>query len=297
MKKFMSEIALMVLLISGTDTFAQYQSYFGEEQTSWKLKNTFITPETGSIDSLAYVSDTLYLGHTYKRYGLWSYVVSADLDPNSIWYQGGDYFIADIQVWLRESSGADSLFMVLQYGNNLAPDPPELICVMGLDLGDNFMGMPVINVDTDAAGRKVIDIDMGFYTERFVEGVGPLGFFSPNDWSEIICQVKDDEVNYLTDDEIYAPFCLGNPLSASALTASIPVLSAFPNPFDGQLNLEHSLAGEGTYTLYDLLGRVVMQGWLTPKSLRLSTAHLPKGIYLLKADAGQWQAVLKLVKS
>jgi hypothetical protein len=294
--KFNYIYALLLACVYSGTAQAQFESYFGESQTSWKLANTFVTPETGSIDSLAYTGDTLYEGKLYKRFELWSYVVPYNLEPGSIWYQGGEYFDSSMRVLMRESSGADSLFRVSYYDDGFPPEAEQLISVMGLELGDNFMGMPVLSITTDDEGRKVIDVDTGFYTQRLVEGLGPLVFFQESTWSAVLCQLKDEELNYLTDDEDYAPFCLGNPLSSAPASLDDLGWRAFPNPFAEALHiaLPHSMSG--SYTLYDVLGKVHLAGSLDAQSVALSTQHLPKGMYLLHVRQGQQAAVRKLVK-
>ena len=274
---------------------AQYTSYFGESHTTWKLSNTFVTPETGSIDSLGYTGDTLVAGHTYKRYTLWSYVVPYDFEPGSVWYQGDEYFDEGMRVLLRESS--DSLFMAIYFDDGFPAEPEQVVCAMGLEQGDTFQGMPVIATSTDAEGRKVIDIDMGFFTQRFVEGVGPLVFFQNNDWSAMVCQFKDDELNYLTTNETLEPFCQGNPLSTTHGAMSKASARAYPNPCPGTLHLELPDVGYRAYTLYDALGKAVGEGSIHGR-LRYTVAmdHLPKGMYYLKLLHPEGAEVLKVVK-
>ncbi|MBU1636577.1 T9SS type A sorting domain-containing protein [bacterium] len=77
---------------------------------------------------------------------------------------------------------------------------------------------------------------------------------------------------------------------------------AYPNPFNSITTLTLSLPGisEVEVNLYDVMGRYVrsvVQERMTAgeNALRVDAAGLPSGIYFVKATAGEYKAVKKVV--
>ena len=272
-----------------TAGFGQYQSFFGEETTRWNLKNSIFTEEGGSIDSLAYLGDTLFAENSYRRYARWSYAASFDPEeepPPSMIFE-----LSNEEFWLRESADA-SLFYI---GTYTAGGDPEitLSCNMDLEEGQTFQGISVTEVYTDSEGRKVVSLQGGAI--EFIEGVGPVPFIIDNALSGIICQTKDDELNYLTPEEEYTAFCPIDTLSVNVTDIERTDFELFPNPATVNTTIQSRIAAPGTYTLYDLLGNVVLRGNALADRTELSVAHLPKGMYLLRYEAEEESAVKKLV--
>lgn len=76
---------------------------------------------------------------------------------------------------------------------------------------------------------------------------------------------------------------------------SYPSISLFPNPARHTVTLEMQHVYNGTYTLHDLTGRVVVQGRTSGVRTEIPLGHLPKGMYLLRCEAGGEVASGKLV--
>jgi len=269
--------------------FGQYQSFFGTESTRWNLKNSIFTEEGGSIDSLAYIGDTLYADNVYSRYERWSY--AASFDPDEEPPVDTEFESSENEFWLRESTDA-SMFYIGTFETGGTPEI-HLACNMDLETGQSFQGISVTSVSTDAEGRKVVSLQDGAI--EFVEGVGPIPFLIDNALSGIICQVKDDEISYLTPEEEYTSFCRNEPLTVDVDNTSQAEFRIYPNPAAANVVIETRGAASGAYTLHDLLGTAVLRGNINGNRTELSVTHLPKGMYLLRLETGGVSAVKKLV--
>ncbi len=96
------------------------------------------------------------------------------------------------------------------------------------------------------------------------------------------------------------------PWMTVALTEPLPQIyalkSAYPNPFNPQTTIRYDLPQAGSVKLqvYDLLGKKVadLVGGLVPAGSHQvvwQTRDLPSGLYVLRMQAGEFQAVQKLV--
>lgn len=75
---------------------------------------------------------------------------------------------------------------------------------------------------------------------------------------------------------------------------SIEGLSFYPNPVsNGKLYITSKLALDKEITIYDVLGKVVLQTTITSKELNVSS--LTAGIYMIKIKEGEATATRKLV--
>lgn len=272
-----------------TAGFGQYQSFFGTESTRWNLKNSIFTEEGGSIDSLAYLGDTLFAEDSYRRYARWSY--AASFDPEEEAPTSTIFELSDEEFWLRESADA-SLFYVGTYTAGADPEI-SLSCNMDLQEGQTFEGISVTEVYTDSEGRKVVSLQGGAI--EFIEGVGPVPFIIDNALSGIICQTKDGTLSYLTPEEEYTVFCPIDTLSVNVDNASFAEFRIYPNPATVSVMIETPDDTSGAYTLYDLLGTVVLRGNTFSDRTELSVSHLSKGLYLLRYEAAGESTVKKLV--
>lgn len=73
--------------------------------------------------------------------------------------------------------------------------------------------------------------------------------------------------------------------------------SLYPNPAADAVTLKSiSIQEEGSYTLYDISGRAVLQGAIRGFETRILTRHLPAGVYLLRAESAHGNTVIKLMK-
>lgn len=84
---------------------------------------------------------------------------------------------------------------------------------------------------------------------------------------------------------------------STANSTSESGLRAFPNPVRDVLTIVRSgLQANDAYTLFEISGRVVMQGILSGPQAQVSVGHLPAGIYLLRVDGREEVSTLKIVK-
>jgi hypothetical protein len=72
-------------------------------------------------------------------------------------------------------------------------------------------------------------------------------------------------------------------------------LRLYPNPAKDRVTLESHSLTTGRYSIYDLIGKVVMQGNTSGSRTEISVSHLPKGLYLVRFEVDAAAAVQKLV--
>jgi PKD repeat protein len=87
-----------------------------------------------------------------------------------------------------------------------------------------------------------------------------------------------------------------------AAAASLMILRAYPNPFEELLHvyLELKDPKQITISLYNVLGEMVIYrnvGWASFSESRFTTRHLAAGIYFLKAEAGEYVMVKRIMKN
>jgi hypothetical protein len=87
-----------------------------------------------------------------------------------------------------------------------------------------------------------------------------------------------------------------------AAAASPMILRAYPNPFEELLHvyLELKDPKQITISLYNVLGEMVIYrnvGWASFSESRFTTRHLAAGIYFLKAEAGEYVMVKRIMKN
>jgi hypothetical protein len=69
-------------------------------------------------------------------------------------------------------------------------------------------------------------------------------------------------------------------------------LTLYPNPNDGVFTIQSIKAS--TYEVYDLLGKLVMEGTLQKGKNQITMPNCPSGLYVLKLK--QYNSTFKLVK-
>jgi len=72
-------------------------------------------------------------------------------------------------------------------------------------------------------------------------------------------------------------------------------LRLYPNPARDAVTLESQSHSAGRYTVFDLMGKAVMQANTQGIRTEISVGHLPKGMYLIRYEAEGEAAVKKLV--
>jgi hypothetical protein len=73
--------------------------------------------------------------------------------------------------------------------------------------------------------------------------------------------------------------------------------NVYPNPTNGQLTItNYGLQDEDDYTIYNVMGQVMMQGKLTGEISIINIESLPSGIYYLKISSEKNKAI-KIIKN
>lgn len=262
-----------------TSSFAQYQSYFGENTTSWKTQNLFFTFESGSLDSIAYWNEMSQNGVTYKLFKIYS--VEASFDGLTIL---GNGFIEDGSIlWLRESD--DHALLYMNFGiEDTTFGQDQVVSNMNLELGDSFGSLDVASIETDSEGRKVITLSNAFETNTMREGVGADYFVGASSFQSILCQTKDGATTYTINDVNLSPYCSGIIMSNSDRHPDIRSAVIYPNPARGSLQIELETAQTLNYAIRNTLGMEVQNGQLQTAKSNIDLSNLPGGIYFLQVD-------------
>ncbi|MBN8643028.1 MAG: T9SS type A sorting domain-containing protein [Flavobacteriales bacterium] len=82
--------------------------------------------------------------------------------------------------------------------------------------------------------------------------------------------------------------------SAGKTQESIVDLSVYPNPVsNGKIYITSKSSADKLVTIFDVLGKKVLQTQLTSKELNVST--LSPGVYIIKVEEGDASATRKLI--
>ncbi|MEZ4775012.1 MAG: T9SS type A sorting domain-containing protein [Bacteroidia bacterium] len=135
--------------------------------------------------------------------------------------------------------------------------------------------------------------------------VGVPSRFGGCDGSPLPPPVSATEIqSFCENGNLYKPYILPNKLAASNLLENPIPLTAFPNPFTGEITLRFELlqTTEVSITLYDLLGRPVMPIRKSepmkagPQELTVDMGFLAAGVYIVVMDADGQRRTVRIVK-
>jgi hypothetical protein len=99
-----------------------------------------------------------------------------------------------------------------------------------------------------------------------------------------------------TDNDAYNFICICEGVS-SVEESNAFGLTIFPNPSQNEITLTSDIAGNGTVSIVDMTGRVVLQSKMViTASQRLNIQDLTNGIYSLVVTVDQKQSVVSFVK-
>ncbi|MFN3529681.1 MAG: CotH kinase family protein [Bacteroidia bacterium] len=123
--------------------------------------------------------------------------------------------------------------------------------------------------------------EIGFYK---VEN----GLFNLLDSISFGPQQTDHSMGRLPDggnDWVY--FTTPTPLASNGNASSLVekhtnLAKVYPNPFQTHIQVQHQLSGTAKYELYDVHGKLLLEGALTEKTQSIQVHQLPTGIYLLR---------------
>lgn len=229
----------------------EYESFFGEETTSYKV----VQLSGGDrVDSLSYVADALFEGHVYKIFDRW-YTSNSPIDP----LYGAWAFHSD-QIWLRESEDHSKLYMGYKFG--FIPEVfffDESEADLNMEIGDSLNYKVVESIYYNDDGKKVIEFNNGL---KFIEGVGANVFTHSLGWyAQILCKFKDDEQVWNSVGTFHVEsFCEMIITSLPEKKKEISKISFSPNPASRLVHIninEPFLSGDLTLEIYDITGRLV----------------------------------------
>ena len=102
--------------------------------------------------------------------------------------------------------------------------------------------------------------------------------------------VEDSNTTYCRD-------CIDEPiLTAFDLEPDNLVISAFPNPFEDQLNIGFSNLDFKTIVIYDFVGRIVFEKVIKANSINISTSTYAPGIYTIQIQSANVIERIKVLK-
>ncbi len=251
-------LTFLVVLFS-TSTVAQYQSLFGTQTTSWNIKTSQLYGDV--LDSLWYDKDTLIQGEKYYivTNGFTDILFSEDTTMGTAWY-------------LKVNAINDTLI--------------EKIYDLSLSVGDTFNGKIVDSIYF-VDGKKHIRLNWqpnGMEGEKWVliEGVGTnIGFFFNSINPVLLCQRKNDTINFMNTHPIYGGQCNLNGVSVRDMSGETTI-ELRPNPAGDEVYLLN-LKKTTVYFIYDLNGRIVKKGNVGIDG-RIALENIQPGTYFLSVD-------------
>jgi len=104
---------------------------------------------------------------------------------------------------------------------------------------------------------------------------------------------------YYYIDDLYLGHCDSLPDTSTSIIEKklTHKLKLYPNPVGEQFYVEYSGQAQLQFQLYNLMGQKVEAAARQEGSrYRFSTAHLPKGVYLLRVNDGVRDEIFKLIK-
>jgi hypothetical protein len=73
-------------------------------------------------------------------------------------------------------------------------------------------------------------------------------------------------------------------------------LKVYPNPSNGQLNVELNNSADKTVQIVDVTGRIVLAGQSTEATLKFNLSTLANGVYYVKVKSQDDIQVIKIIK-
>ncbi|WP_306640532.1 T9SS type A sorting domain-containing protein [Sanyastnella coralliicola] len=104
-------------------------------------------------------------------------------------------------------------------------------------------------------------------------------------WNEImVLDERVDAVNQFFDAQNFNCEWLQNPLNVESAEITVMEVSLYPNPTSGQLTIASAEAVNSSFIMYDLSGRVVLQGQLQNGRATFDASAYEQGVYLVRVD-------------
>jgi len=294
MKKVFLIICLLCFLSLGS--MAQYQSLFGNLQTSWNVLN-----ENGSIyttDSLVIGSDTTINTNTYKKVLFYHLRHDENLLP-----------VLEGTAFIREETATGRAWIL--YDNSVAE---QLVMNLSLNVSELFM-VGNINYPVDSVyvkdGRKHVRVQYGYPilldypvsagALTFIEGIGTTygftydyenggsgGFPANHGYPFLLCSWKDNAHIYTHENQ--NPF-FGDCYKEDTIVgirnnndSETEGITVFPNPAENNIVIESGDKGIEKITLFNYLGKKVEEVDCAShlKKNVLDVSKFPEGIYIIR---------------
>lgn len=279
MKKLKYIIPLFTLIVLSTTLSAQYQSIFGNQQTSWYMHSWGITPEFIECmpDSswVVYGQDTTIQGKVFKP------LLRRDFNQQNT-YSGG---------YVSEDTTSGKVWYTT--GGTI-----HEIMDMSLSVNDTFYfdygSLGTVSTTVDSVyylnARKIIELDYkeGITSNNgskqvkytMIEGVGVnvrAVFFDQGN-SILIKHYKDSSVNYLAPSD--SVFYCDTLTSLAERKNKVAAFEVFPNPVRETANILLKELNAEKLELIDLSGRLVKSFSVKEKALNFS--DVSNGVYFIR---------------
>lgn len=280
---------LLISLLVSTNTLCQeYQSVFGIEITRWQYP--FCNLDQSDLIERVSNESTTIDNVSYQKVGTPNEgTINYSLVPNS----GNALVREDTQngrVWYTGVIETIQGFDTVEF----------LIMDLSLQEGDDFIVHEMFG-DQDVAVIDSIYYLSGLkhvrttyqhwandYPLIFIEGVGTnygLGYMHDqyNMCSCLISLNKDAEITYIND------AC--NPASVSLEDPTENELLLAPNPASNKISLSN-LSSNGKYTIIDILGTIVKEGYCHKNNSNIDISDLKNNIYFIEIEG----SIMKFIK-
>jgi hypothetical protein len=296
MKKMKLLFSVLVLCALSNISHAQYQSMFGENQTSWNILHEQLFGDY--VDSLSVIADTTINDSIWKKL---SYYTTFNTQPEQM----------NVFGYVKEdtTSGKAWYFSTADFTKRLIMD-------LSLTLTDSFQlinigGSAYYQVDSIyyVSTKKYIRLNFPlFYSanqEKFtmIEGTGTnIGIrYTESAWPGLnpylLCQQKDFLPEYLN----VSPDWMG----ACSITTSNPneitdfKFSFYPNPAQNEIRIE---SDEGLHSfnveILDLTGKILLNILSYEKNKRsIDVSQLNEGMYILRIFSNEFRFNKPFIKT
>lgn len=300
--KFLCRLLLLIACCTtANQAFSQYQSFFGEEKTTYHIYS-WMTCYMGNDELYSIGGCSLTFPYTIFK-------------EDTLVLNDATYYISQCfgdRLLIREDTVSGKLFRYIEELNR-----EFLICDMSLSVGDTFT-LPIfvdengnapndfyyheegkkIIVDsiTYMNGKKVIHLsrtgnfsysifEYGYF--NFIEGIGPVygpfGYIKVSLESNLgllLCVDKDDTLSYMMSSQ------LGCYVSESQVEKEpeINPIRLFPNPTSDQIQIEFDemFPTNGLIRIFDPIGHVVYSKTRSSLKEIIPVSHLFPGVYMLQ---------------
>jgi len=280
-------ITIFYLCFAANCEAQTYVSIFGTENTSWKIP--FCNLDIFDVTEQVSNSEITYNSYVYKKIGT-SHAAGVDYSLNSISSNG----------WARENTNEGKAWFLGTIETLNGIDTVEyLVMDLSLEIGDDFLVHESFG-ETDLSIIDSIYFNDGVKHVRttyqhwnndekltFIEGVGTnYGLsYMHNVYNLCNCllSINKDLLQVYSNNN-----CL--PTAGQALDEP-KKLTLYHNPNGNSITIDN-MSGNGTYSIFSVLGEKVKQSAFEGKKIEIDTRSLKPNIYFIEID-GQ---ILKFVK-